>query len=86
MHIYLNAGYKFQISGAVQYIVSGLYKYAILFTPQADITQHIIVNETFWGGISYRTTQAVALQSGIRFDRLIPQLRQEVKIGYAFDW
>ena len=86
LHFYLNAGYKFQLSTSVQYIISGLYKHAILFTPQIDITQHIIVNENFWGGISYRTTQAMALQAGIRFDRLIPQLRQEVKIGYAFDW
>jgi type IX secretion system PorP/SprF family membrane protein len=82
---FLNAGYKFNISNNFQIVTSGLLKYAIGFTPQFDITNHFIFSNTFWAGFSLRTNTIISLQAGVRIDKILPRLRQEVRIGYAFD-
>lgn len=86
VHLYLNGGYKAKLSELVEYIISGLYKQAFGYGVQVDVSQHLIMNNQYWLGVSYRTNETLALQTGFKADKIITKLRHEVKLGYAFDW
>ena len=84
-NFYATGGYKFTLSATVKIISSFLLKYVPQFTPQADISNHLIFNEMFWGGFSYRTNTIIAFQTGVKLDQVFKKLGQETRLGYAFD-
>jgi len=74
---YLLAGYDIPLSDYIILSPSTLMKYAESGTFQADISGKIYYDQTYWGGITYRTGNAVIIMAGLSYDRLI--------FGYSFD-
>ena len=74
---YLIAGYDFPINDYLLLTPSTLIKLADNGAFQADISAKLYYDQTYWGGLTYRTGNAVIVLAGLRIDRLI--------FGYAFD-
>ncbi len=74
---YLLAGYDFEINEKIILTPSTLLKFAENGSFQADISGKVYYNQTYWGGLTYRTGNALIIMAGLSIDRLI--------FGYAFD-
>lgn len=74
---YLLGGYDFEINDYVIISPSTLLKFAESGTLQVDISGKVYYNQTYWGGLTYRTGHAVIVMAGLSIDRFI--------FGYAFD-
>lgn len=74
---YLLAGYDFELSDYMILTPSTLIKYAENGVLQADISAKIYYDQTYWGGLTYRTGNAVIVMAGLSIDKLI--------FGYSFD-
>lgn len=74
---YLMGGYDFGITDRIILTPSTLLKIAESGAFQADLSAKIYFDQTYWGGVTYRTGNAVILMAGLSVDRLV--------FGYAFD-
>lgn len=74
---YLMGGYDFEINRDWILSPSTLLKYAENGKFQADLSGKFYYQQSYWGGVTYRTGQSVILMVGVSVDRLI--------FGYAFD-
>lgn len=74
---YLLGGYDFEINEKIILTPSTLVKFAESGAFQADLSGKIYYNQTYWGGLTYRTGNALIVMAGLSIDRLI--------FGYAFD-
>lgn len=74
---YIIAGYDYPINDQWVLTPSTLLKLADNGAFQGDFSTKLYYDQTYWGGFTYRTGQAVILMAGLRIDRLI--------FGYAFD-
>jgi len=78
-YYYITGGYEFQVGSNLILMPSILMKSPEnLHTFQADISARLMYMDSFWGGLSYRTTDAMVVFAGLRVD--------EFYIGYAFDY
>lgn len=99
-HVYLSGGANFILNKEFFLTPSALIRYSAgLF--QAEINAKVIYNRIVWGGLSYRTGDAIAVMAGynyenkiyigIAYDLPLSDIRQytagtmEVMIGYRFD-
>ncbi|MCB2196835.1 MAG: type IX secretion system membrane protein PorP/SprF [Bacteroidetes bacterium] len=99
-HVYLSGGANFILNREFFLTPSALIRYSAgLF--QAEINAKVIYNRIVWGGLSYRTGDAIAVMAGynyenkiyigIAYDLPLSDIRQytagtmEVMIGYRFD-
>jgi type IX secretion system PorP/SprF family membrane protein len=77
-HYYLMGGYNIKLADPL----FELQPTALFKTDRAgwqlDVTGNIVYDEKFWGGISYRVNDAVALLLGV-------ELINGLKVGYSFD-
>ncbi len=74
---YLIAGYDYPINQDWLLTPSTLLKIAESGAFQGDFSAKLYYDQTYWGGLTYRTGNAVILMGGLRVDRMI--------FGYAFD-
>ncbi len=74
---YLIGGYDFEVNRDLTITPSTLLKYAENGKFQADITGKLIFQQSYWGGLTYRTGQSIIILAGVSIDKLI--------FGYAFD-
>ena len=74
---YLIGGYDFELNRDLVLSPSTLVKYAENGKFQADITGKLIFQQSYWGGITYRTGQSIIILAGVSVDKLI--------FGYAYD-
>ncbi len=74
---YLIGGYDFELNRDLVLSPSTLLKYAENGKFQADITGKLIFQQSYWGGITYRTGQSIIILAGVSVDKLI--------FGYAYD-
>ena len=74
---YLMGGYDYEIRRDIVLNPSTLLKFAENGKFQADITGKVIYQQSFWGGLTYRTGHAIIVLAGVSVDKLI--------FGYAFD-
>ena len=74
---YLIGGYDFELNRDLIFSPSTLVKYAENGKFQADISGKFYFNQTYWGGLTYRTGQTIIVMAGVSVDRFI--------FGYAFD-
>jgi len=74
---YIIAGYDYPINDQWVLTPSTLLKLADNGAFQGDFSTKLYYDQTYWGGLTYRTGQAVILMAGLRIDQLI--------FGYAFD-
>jgi type IX secretion system PorP/SprF family membrane protein len=76
-HYYMNGAYKIELSDQMQLEPSILLRYSGPTTLQADINALLLVNDMFWGGLSWRSTRFVSVLAGANY--------KNFRFGYAFD-
>ena len=77
-HYYLMGGYNITLPDPLfELRPSFLFKTDIA-SWQMDVNANIVYDERFWGGLSYRVNDAVALLMGLEMDN-------GLRIGYSFD-
>jgi type IX secretion system PorP/SprF family membrane protein len=74
---HLMGGYDFEINETMILSPSAHLKVAESKKFQADITARLFYDQSYWGGLTYRTGQAIIVMAGLSVDRLV--------FGYAFD-
>ncbi|MCB0790212.1 MAG: type IX secretion system membrane protein PorP/SprF [Flavobacteriales bacterium] len=74
----LTGGYVFKLDHDLKLKPTGLIRYQMSSSIQADLGLHLIVKERFWAGVSYRTGDAVV---GMFEVLPTPQWR----VGYSYD-
>ena len=74
---YFIGGYDFEVNDKIILTPSTMFKFAENGSFQADFSGKVYFNQSYWGGITYRTGHAIILLAGLSIDRLV--------FGYAFD-
>jgi len=74
---YVIGGYDFELNRDLSISPSVLLKYAENGKFQADITSKLVFQQSYWGGLTYRTGQSLILLLGVSVDKFI--------FGYAYD-
>ena len=74
---YLIGGYDFELNRDFMLSPSVLLKYAENEKFQADIGAKLFVQESYWGGLTYRTGQSIIVMAGVSIDKFV--------FGYAYD-
>lgn len=77
-HYYLMAGYKAPVADDFTMEPSFLLKASQNGTVQLDIGTKLFYKEDYWGGLAYRTGNALIFMAGAKVDRYY--------FGYAFDY
>jgi type IX secretion system PorP/SprF family membrane protein len=80
-HYFLTGGYKIGFAANPEWMLepSVLVKSSdmVFKSAQIDLTTRVYYKEEYWAGISYRTSDAIILLLGLKYDRFY--------IAYAFD-
>lgn len=82
-HYFINAGYKYDLSGMPLRLNPSVYIKTDAASVQFDINCLAIYNQKYWGGLTYRQTDALAILLGAQpFSKkgLSP-----IKLGIAYD-
>ena len=77
-HYYLFGSYSFLSGNKIELQPSALIMMSEQLKPQADIGFTYIYDQSFWAGLSYRTSGAIITNFGFRYTNMF--------IGYAFDF
>ncbi len=77
-HYYLFGSYDFEPAFQTILQPSFLFMTSEMFRPQADVGLTYIYNNSFWGGLAYRTSGALIATVGVKHDKMW--------FGYAFDF
>jgi type IX secretion system PorP/SprF family membrane protein len=77
-HIYLSGGYKYYINREWAIEPSLVLKKVVPAPFQLDINARVWYRNMLWGGLSYRTQEAISILVGYTWDR-------KISIGYAYD-
>ena len=77
-HYYLMGGYNIKLSDPLFELRPSFLFKSDLASWQLDINTNIVFNDRFWGGITYRVQDAVALLMGM-------EMESGLRIGYSFD-
>ena len=77
-HYYLTAGYNIKLSDPLFELRPSFLFKSDVASWQLDVNTNIVYDERFWGGITYRVQDAVALLLGI-------ELFNGLRVGYSFD-
>ncbi len=76
-HYYLMSGYKINLSNSPIELSPNLLVSFDGSSPQLTINMNMLYNKKFWGGVTYRTLDAIDINLGI-------ELFNGIKIGYAY--
>lgn len=74
---YLMGGYDFEVRRDIILTPSTLIKFAENGKLQIDFSGKLYFQQNYWGGLTYRTGQAIIVMAGVSVDKLV--------FGYAFD-
>ena len=77
-HYYLMGGYNIKLADPLFELRPSFLLKSDLASWQLDLNTNVVYNERFWGGITYRINDAVALLMGM-------ELVNGLKVGYSFD-
>jgi len=77
-HYYLMGGYNIKLSDPLFELRPSFLFKSDLASWQLDLNANIVFNERFWGGITYRVQDAVALLLGM-------EMENGLRFGYSFD-
>jgi type IX secretion system PorP/SprF family membrane protein len=77
-HFYVFGSYTLPINNNTELQPSFLVKTSDQLKPQADIGLTYIYNNSFWGGLTYRTGSAVIANVGVKVEKFF--------FGYSFDF
>ena len=76
---YVTAGYTMQLTNPAYEIIPSVLLKSDIVSTDADINLTLMYNKKIWGGVTYRTGEAVAGMIGM-------ELIEGLKIGYAYDF
>lgn len=84
---YLTAGYKYDLDPYFSLKPSILLR-AITPSVPLQMDANVLVDYTgmVWGGLGYRTGDAVSFLVGTQVDKLGIGIKEAIRIGYAFEW
>jgi type IX secretion system PorP/SprF family membrane protein len=77
-HYYLMGGYNIKLADPLFELRPSFLFKSDLAAWQVDVNTNVVYDDRFWGGISYRVNDAVALLLGL-------ELANGLKVGYSFD-
>jgi type IX secretion system PorP/SprF family membrane protein len=77
-HYYLMGGYNIKLADPLFELRPSFLFKTDLAGWQLDVNANIVFNERFWGGISYRVQDAIALLMGM-------EMENGLRFGYSFD-
>ncbi|MCD6355108.1 MAG: type IX secretion system membrane protein PorP/SprF [Prolixibacteraceae bacterium] len=77
-HYYLTGGYNIKLPDPLFELRPSFLLKSDLAGWQLDINANVVFDKRFWGGISYRVNDAIALLMGI-------ELKNGLRVGYSFD-
>lgn len=77
-HYYLTGGYNIQMADPLFEVRPSFLFKSDIATWQLDVNTNIVYNDKYWGGLSYRVQDAIALLLGL-------ELTSGLRIGYSFD-
>ncbi len=77
-HFFLTAGYIWEINQDFKLEPSAMLKGSLPDALQLDINARVIWQDMVWGGISYRTGDAVSILIGYAFE-------EKIYFGYSYD-
>jgi type IX secretion system PorP/SprF family membrane protein len=75
----LTYGHIFELNDRVVFRPSLLFRYTTRALPMTDINLSLLFDQTFWVGISYRTSNTVAAI-------LEYEITEQIKLGYSYDY
>jgi type IX secretion system PorP/SprF family membrane protein len=77
-HFYIMGSYYLTLNNAIELEPSVLVAMSGQMKPQADIGMTYIYKQSFWAGMTYRTSGALIANVGVKYQNLF--------FGYAFDF
>jgi len=77
-HYYLMGGYNITLGDPLFELRPSFLFKTDLAGWQVDVNANVVYDERFWGGLSYRVNDAVALLMGM-------EMENGLKVGYSFD-
>lgn len=77
-HYYLSGGYNIKLSDPLFELRPSFLFKTDAANWQMDLNTNIVFNERFWGGITYRVQDAIALLMGM-------EMENGLRFGYSFD-
>lgn len=85
-HYYLSGLYVIEVNHNLDIIPSALAKFVVGAPPQIDLNMNLVFHDLMWGGMSYRSGDAVAFMTGIYFEQKVRRIvKQVLRFGYAYD-
>jgi type IX secretion system PorP/SprF family membrane protein len=77
-HYYLSGGYNIKLPDPLFEVRPSFFFKSDMASWQLDVNVNVVFDERFWGGISYRVQDAVALLMGM-------EMANGLRFGYSFD-
>ncbi len=77
-HYYLSGGYNIKLADPLFEVRPSFMLKSDMATWQLDLNTNIVFDDRFWGGISYRFQDAIALLMGM-------EMENGLRFGYSFD-
>lgn len=77
-HYYLSGGYNIKLADPLFELRPSVLVKSDLAGWQVDLNTNLVFNDRLWGGVTYRTQDAIALLMGL-------ELLNGLKVGYSFD-
>ncbi|MCY1720759.1 type IX secretion system membrane protein PorP/SprF [Prolixibacteraceae bacterium Z1-6] len=77
-HYYLMGGYNIKLADPLFEVRPSFLFKSDLASWQMDLNANVVYDDRFWGGISYRVQDAVAILMGV-------ELFNGLRVGYSFD-
>lgn len=77
-HYYLTGGYNIKLADPLFELRPSFMFKSDLASWQVDLNTNIVYDDRFWGGLTYRVNDAVALLMGL-------EMENGLKVGYSFD-
>lgn len=77
-HYYLMGGYNIKLSNPLFELRPSFLFKSDMASWQLDLNANVVFDERFWGGISYRIQDAIALLMGM-------EMENGLRFGYSFD-
>ncbi len=78
-HVFVTAGYTFQLDRQWAIQPSTLIKYSEPAAIQMDLNLKVIYEELMWGGVSFRSSESISALLGIN-------LQESLSVGYSYDY
>ena len=79
---YVTAGYTMQLTNPAYEVKPAILLKSDTKVTDMDINIILEYNKTIWGGVTYRTGEAVVAMAGLALTQLVPGL----KVGFAYDF